>query len=283
MAASIDDPNYTIIHLREVLKNRPRSIVNLKSMIAEDVGKLEEAEDTEDAEKVFDDQLEVVTNNSQHASLSNSVEMFDLVVEDPLTGENVVIATSDDISRFDGKEIRYSPETETLMIGKPRSNHNYGLRKLNRVLKEIRNTSRTYIIRATVYRYLNILMLAAILAAEAAAIYFTIDENQLASTILQISALSLTGLYGIFKIGQMGIHYRRYAYMLDELYRQGESARVTFDTDEQFDNYANILSSEVAEITYNVFRMTYGPGSEKMAGSKDALQSGLSSAELLKP
>jgi hypothetical protein len=326
MATTVEDPNFTIVHLQDVLRRRPRipepsglPKTNMKQMesVQRELGHKElghgelghgelghgevghgelgheeighEELESKGSRRDLDLELEVVDDDrirgygpGFHRSSpdSDSEEMFDLVIEDPLTGKNVIIATSNDVSQFDGKEVRYSPETETFVIRNPNSPSNYGRRKLDRVLKDISNTSIKYRIRSKVYKFLNILMLASMLASEAVAIYFTVAENNLASTILMIIALCLTGIYGLFKIGSIGINYRRYAYMLDELYRQGESAKITFDTDEQFDNYANTLSSEVAEITYTVFRMSYGPGNTKSNDSKSTLSNNLSSNNL---
>jgi hypothetical protein len=139
----------------------------------------------------------------------------------------------------------------------------------------IARQSNTYSVRARIYKYVNYLMGALILGVQAALLYFTSDENKIANTILIIICMILTGIYMMFKLGSRGIDYRRYAHILTTLYRQGEEAKRTFVKDIELERFADVLNREADQISFEVFKMSYGPG--KITTSSNDVNGSISS------
>jgi len=190
---------------------------------------------------------------------------YRLMAINPVTGEEKIIEQVDDKDKYEGRQLRYDPKLNKLIeITDSNLEGNLHIKqpgrdKLVEVMGDIRKNAICYGRWARFYKILNVAMITTALGVKAAAIYFNIDNHQTATTILMIIAIVIVGLYAVLKVGTRGVNYRQYCYMLNILYSNAEEALRTFTQDNDFNDYADLLRREIYRISFEVFKMSYGP------------------------
>ena len=237
----------------------------------------------------------------------SSEEEYVYVIQDPVTGKEIEIASGDLLPDLGDRQLYYDPlkqtflappiqdnEKKTSIIDQlnfednisPADDPSYGevtYRKLPRTIltgdqelvkiqgKISRQIGR-YNAKAHIYRILNyIVNIGSIVVTST--IGFLLATDQGTSTILSIMAFSIAiikGVHELLKLGSLGIIYKGLSIRLQSIFREVQEARDIMVTDAEKMQYAGLVLLKLSEMDLETFKASYGPRVLKDSESEDA-------------